>query len=60
MSAGSSGFFGETDEQGPVNNKGGIITPTGNTWPSVTAPVEYTVPLRTPFSLTGEATDRGR
>ena len=33
MSAGLSGFFGETDKGGPVDNKGGIIEPTGNTWP---------------------------
>ena len=57
MSAGASGFFGETDKGGAVDNKGGIITATGNSWPSVTAPASFTIPLRTPFSLTGEATD---
>ena len=57
FSAGASGWIGETDKGGAVDNKGGIITPTGNTWPTVSAPVGYTIPLRTPFALTGEATD---
>ena len=57
LSPGASGFFGETDKGGAVDNKGGIITPTGNTWPAVTAPAQYTIPLRTPFALTGNATD---
>ena len=55
--AGASGFFGETDKGGAVDNKGGIITPTGNTWPAVTVPAGYTIPLRTPFALTGSAID---
>ncbi len=38
LSAGASGFFGETDKGGPVDNQGGIITPTGNAIPVVTAP----------------------
>lgn len=57
LSAGVSGFFGETDKGGAVDNQGGIITPTGNAIPVVTAPVSYTIPLRTPFALTGSATD---
>jgi hypothetical protein len=57
FSAGASGFVGETDKGGPVDNKGGTITPTGNTWPAVTVPAQYTIPLRTPFTLTGSATD---
>ena len=57
FSAGASGFVGETDKGGPVDNKGGTITPTGNAIPVVTAPVQYTIPLRTPFALTGSATD---
>lgn len=56
-SPGLSGFFGETDKGGPVDNKGGIITPTGNSWPVVAVPAEVTIPLRTPFALTGSATD---
>ena len=57
FSAGASGFVGETDKGGAVDNKGGIITPTGNAIPVVTAPAQYTIPLRTPFALTGSATD---
>lgn len=57
LSAGASGFVGETDKGGAVDNKGGFITPTGNTWPSVTPSPQYTIPLRTPFALTGGATD---
>ena len=54
---GASGFVGETDKGGAVDNKGGIVTPTGNHVPTVTAPASYTIPLRTPFALTGSATD---
>ena len=57
FTAGASGFVGETDKGGAVDNKGGIITPTGNTWPTVSAGADYTIPLRTPFALTGTATD---
>ncbi len=57
FTAGASGFVGETDKGGAVDNKGGIVTPTGNQWPAVTAPAGYTIPLRTPFALTGNATD---
>src|SRR5262249_45939581 len=35
----------------------GLITPTGNAYPVVSAPAAYTIPLRTPFALTGSATD---
>jgi hypothetical protein len=56
-SSGMSGWFGQTVEGGPATNKGGIITATGNTWPTVTAPSNKSLPLRTPFSLTGSATD---
>ena len=33
FTAGASGFVGETDKGGAVDNKGGIITPTGNAYP---------------------------
>jgi hypothetical protein len=58
LSAGSSGFVGETDKGGAVDNQGGPATgPTGNSPPVVTAPSSYTIPYRTPFALTGGATD---
>ncbi|NHC15984.1 hypothetical protein G9H71_19555, partial [Motilibacter sp. E257] len=54
---GSSGFVGETAKGGPVDNNGWQITPTGNTPPMVSTPESFTIPYRTPFSLTGGATD---
>ena len=55
---GASGFVGETDKGGPVDNKGGPGNfATGNAIPVVTVPAQYTIPLRTPFALTGSATD---
>jgi hypothetical protein len=55
-----SGFVGETDKGGAVDNNGNTITPTGNNYPVVTAPGQFTIPLRTPFALTGSATDADR
>jgi hypothetical protein len=57
FTTGASGFVGETDKGGAVDNKGGIITPTGDAIPAVTVPTTTTIPLRTPFALTGSATD---
>ena len=58
FTAGASGFVGETDKGGAVDNKGGRPDPpTGDAIPVVTAPTSYTIPLRTPFALTGSATD---
>jgi hypothetical protein len=56
FTAGASGFVNETDKGGAVDNKG-IVTPTGNAIPAVTVPAGYSIPLRTPFALTGTATD---
>ena len=63
FSPGGSGFVGETDRGGAVNN-GGTITLTGNDFPVISYPApapgaspEITIPLRTPFALTGAATD---
>jgi hypothetical protein len=50
-------FVGETAKGGPVDNKGNTVVPTGNTPPVVTAPADVTIPYRTPFALTGSATD---
>jgi hypothetical protein len=57
FSAGAGGFVNETDKGGAVDNKGGFITATGNSSPVVTAPAQFTIPLRTPFALTGGAAD---
>src|SRR4051812_31277142 len=54
---GASGSVGELVKGGPVQNRGFLITPTGNHAPEVTTAPAYTIPLRTPFALTGSATD---
>jgi Metallo-peptidase family M12B Reprolysin-like/Putative Ig domain len=54
---GASGFVGETARGGPIDNRGHTITDTGNHAPVVTAPAAHTIPTRTPFALTGSATD---
>jgi hypothetical protein len=54
---GADGFVGETAKGGPVDNQGFTIEPTGNSAPEVTVPGEVAIPLRTPFALTGGATD---
>lgn len=36
---------------------GFIVEPTGNSAPAVSAPDAFTIPLRTPFALTGSASD---
>jgi hypothetical protein len=56
FSAGASGFVGETDKGGAVDNQGTLVS-TGDSTPQVTAPAQYTIPLRTPFALTGSASD---
>ncbi|WP_199443070.1 M12 family metallo-peptidase [Umezawaea beigongshangensis] len=54
---GASGFVGETVEGGPQNNRGHRVERTRNHPPVVTAPARRTIPARTPFALTGSATD---
>ena len=55
-SPGVSGFVGETTEGGLSQNVGTPVV-TGNHAPVVKAPPGRTIPLRTPFTLTGSATD---
>jgi hypothetical protein len=55
--SGGSGFVGETAKGGAIQNQGFFITPTGNHAPDVTVPAPLTIPTRTPFALTGSATD---
>ncbi|MFC7726093.1 M12 family metallo-peptidase [Nocardioides sp. GCM10028917] len=52
-----TGFVGETAQGGPQRNGGYTVTPTRNRAPVATAPVTKTIPIRTPFALTGQATD---
>jgi hypothetical protein len=54
---GGSGFVGETARGGTPGNNGFTVTPSGNHAPDVTVPAQYTIPPRTPFALTGSATD---
>jgi reprolysin-like metallo-peptidase family M12B len=54
---GGSAFVGETAQGGPIENQGFIVTDTGNHAPVVTTAPAFTIPLRTPFALTGSATD---
>jgi len=56
-SGGCSGFVGEITKGGATTRRGGSIVATGNTAPVVSTAAQYTIPLRTPFVLTGSATD---
>ena len=57
MSGTLSGWFGITDRAGLDTRGGGTQTATGNDIPVVTPPAAMTIPYRTPFTLTGSATD---
>ncbi|CAM3979927.1 M12 family metallo-peptidase [Kibdelosporangium persicum] len=54
---GTTAVVGETVDGGPQENTGFKVEDTTNHAPVVTAAAQYTIPLRTPFSLTGTATD---
>ncbi|MEV4200701.1 M12 family metallo-peptidase [Micromonospora globbae] len=55
--SGASGFVGETAKGGAIDNGGFLVEETGNHAPVVTVPDTVTIPVRTPFALTGSATD---
>ena len=57
LSSGTSGHVAKTAWGGPALNGGFFTTPTGNAAPVTTAPARFTIPYRTPFALTGRATD---
>ena len=56
-SAGVSGTVGETARGGLAGNAGDQVIETGNSAPVVKAPRNRTIPLRTPFTLTGSGSD---
>lgn len=53
---GCTGFVGEI-AKGGLTTRGGTVTASANLIPTVTAPADLTIPLRTPFSLTASGTD---
>ncbi|RTL41259.1 MAG: hypothetical protein EKK53_14130 [Burkholderiales bacterium] len=57
VSAGVTGFIGEVAKGGLTTRGGSQLIATGNNAPVVTAPASYTIPVRTPFALTGSAID---
>lgn len=55
-STGVTGYVGEIAAGGQTNRRGNQSA-TGNSAPVVSAPAAYTIPVRTPFALTGSASD---
>ncbi len=51
-----TGFVGEI-VAGGLTARGGTVSAKSNSVPAVTVPASFTVPVRTPFALTGSATD---
>jgi len=55
---GCAGYVGEVAKGGTTTRGGSTITPTNNAAPVVTTSApSYVIPVRTPFALTGTATD---
>ncbi len=55
-SGGCSGYINDI-ARGGITTRRGTVTATGNTAPQVVAPAGFTIPVRTPFALTGSASD---
>lgn len=55
-SGGCTGYVGEI-AKGGTTSKGGSVAPDGNNAPVVNVTASYTIPLRTPFALSGSASD---
>ncbi|SFM85072.1 M12 family metallo-peptidase [Rugamonas rubra] len=55
-SAGCSGYVGEITAGGQTSRRG-AASASGNAAPLVSAPAGYTIPVRTPFALSGSASD---
>ena len=55
--AGATGFVGETAKGGAIDNGGFTAVENGNHAPVVTTSLAFVIPTRTPFALTGSATD---
>jgi hypothetical protein len=55
-SSGCTGYFGEI-AVGGLSTRRGTVSTDGNAAPSVTVAPRYTIPVRTPFALTGSAVD---
>lgn len=53
---GCTGYIGEIAKGGQTTRRG-TVSPTGNNYPLVTAPAQFTIPLRTPFALTATGSD---
>jgi uncharacterized repeat protein (TIGR01451 family) len=53
-----TGFVGEVAKGGLTTRGGSTVTATGNAAPTIASlPPAYTIPVRTPFALTGSASD---
>jgi hypothetical protein len=56
FSSGVTGFANEI-AKGGATTRNGTVTATGNSIPTVTAPTQFTIPIRTPFALTASGSD---
>src|SRR6185312_5999685 len=54
---GTEGFVRDMVKGGKQDNGGSRVVPTFNRVPVVTVAPKYTIPVRTPFALTGSAKD---